>query len=315
MRTERRSIEAKGLPLTRGGLVTNDLQQVLIAYESWLPKQPLAKKTQDAYRFYVRKFSDYLATRPATGDDPLHDPFARDYAVRDFKRYLKTERKAKPASVNLALAALDHFYQFLGLDRVRVQREDLPHTSPRALKPEEQKAFLRAIERSSSLRDQALARLLFYTGLRLSECATLDVSDILISARKGLVIVRSGKGETYREVPLNAEVRKALKDWLKERSKRFPKPADPALFLNLKGRRLSTRAIDLIVRQLGADANLELSAHILRHTCLTNLVRRGNDLVLVAEVAGHRRLETTRRYSLPSLDDREQAMEGLRVDY
>ena len=45
-------------------------------------------------------------------------------------------------------------------------------------------------------------------------------------------------------------------------------------------------------------------------TCLTNLVRRGNDLVLEASVAGHRRLETTRRYSLPSLVDRESAMEG-----
>jgi hypothetical protein len=48
---------------------------------------------------------------------------------------------------------------------------------------------------------------------------------------------------------------------------------------------------------------------------LTNLVRRGNDLVLVAEVEGNRRLETTRRYSLLSLEDRECAMEGLGVDY
>ena len=293
----------------------NEREQVFSAYESWLLRQALAKNTQDAYRFHVRQYGEYLATRPATGDDPLRHSFARDYAARDFKRYLKTERKAKPASVNLALSAIDHFYQFLGLDRVRVQREDLPQQSPRALKPEEQKAFLRAVERSSSLRDQALARLLFYTGLRLSECAALNVDDILISARKGLVIVRSGKGETYREVPLNAEARNALKDWLRDRGKRFPKLSDPALFLSLKGKRLSTRAIDLILRQLGADANLELSAHILRHTCLTNLVRRGNDLVLVAEVAGHRRLETTRRYSLPSVDDRERAMEGLQIDY
>lgn len=295
--------------------MTNDLEQVLTAYERWLLRQPLARNTQEAYRFHVRKFWEYLATRPSTGDDPLRHPFARDYAVRDYKRYLKTERKAKPASVNLALAAIDHFYRFLGLDRVRVQREDLPQKSPRALKPEEQKEFLRAIERSSSLRDQALACLLFYTGLRLSECATLNVEDILISARKGLVIVRSGKGETYREVPLNAEVRKTLKDWLKERAKRFPTFSNPALFLSLKGRRLSTRAIDLVLRQFGRDANLELSAHVLRHTCLTNLVRRGNDLVLVAEVAGHKRLETTRRYSLPSLEDRESAMEGLRLEY
>ena len=127
----------------------------------------------------MRQYGAYLATRPATGNDPLRHPFARDYAVRDYKRSLQTERKAKPASVNLALAAIDHFYQFLGLDRVRVQREDLPQKSPRALKPEEQKEFLRAVERSPSLRNQALARLLFYTRLRLSECATLNIDDIL----------------------------------------------------------------------------------------------------------------------------------------
>ena len=101
----------------------------------------------------------------------------------------------------------------------------------------------------------------------------------------------------------------------KERTRRFPHSPEPALFLNLKGRRLSTRAIDRVLRQLGREAKRDLSAHVLRHTCLTNLVRRGNDLVLVAEVAGHKRLETTRRYSLPSREDREAAMEGLHVAY
>jgi site-specific recombinase XerD len=80
-------------------------------------------------------------------------------------------------------------------------------------------------------------------------------------------------------------------------------------------KRLSARAIDLIIRHIGADAHLELSASVLRHTCLTNLVRRGNDLVLVAEIAGDKRLETTRRNSLPSADGRQEAMEGLRMDY
>ena len=54
---------------------------------------------------------------------------------------------------------------------------------------------------------------------------------------------------------------------------------------------------------------------MLPHTCLTNLVRHGNDLMLVAEIAGHKRLETTRRYSLPTAEDRESAMEGLSVEY
>jgi integrase/recombinase XerC len=54
---------------------------------------------------------------------------------------------------------------------------------------------------------------------------------------------------------------------------------------------------------------------VLRHSCLTNLVRAGSDVVLVAEIAGHRRLETTRRYSLPSATDRQAAMEAIRVEY
>jgi site-specific recombinase XerD len=200
----------------------------------------------------------------------LHTPFARDYAVRDYKTYLK---------------------------------------------PEEQKAFLRAIERTSSVRDKAVAQLFFYTAVRLGECTTLNLDDVCISARRGMVVIRSGKGDTYREVPLNVEVREALSAWLKERNKRFSQTSDSAFFLNPKGKRLSARSIDLIVRRIGADAHLELSAHVLRHTCLTNLVRRGNDLVLVAEIAGHKRLETTRRYSLPSAEDRQEAMESIRMEY
>lgn len=291
------------------------LEQTLAAYDAWLDRQPLAAKTRAAYRLQVNQYGAYLAQYSPTADDPLHTPFARDYAVRDYKTYLKTERQARPTSVNLALSAIDHFYQFLGHDRPHVQRETLPAQAPRALKPDEQKAFLRAVERTSSVRDKALAHLLFYTAVRLGECAALTLDDVRISARKGIVIIRSGKGSTYREVPLNAEAREALSTWLTERNTRFPHTSEPALFLNPKGARLSARAIDLIIRRIGADARLDLSAHVLRHTCLTRLVRSGTDLVLVAEIAGHERLETTRRYSLPSLEDRASAMEGLRVEY
>jgi site-specific recombinase XerD len=295
--------------------MTETLEQTLTAYDVWLDRQPLAAKTRIAYRLQVHQYGAYLAQCSPTADDPLRTPFARDYAVRDYKSYLKTERQAKPTSVNLALAAIDHFHQFIGNDRPHVQRESLPAQAPRALNLEEQKALLRAIERTSSVRDKAVVQLLFYTAIRLGECAALNLDDVRISARRGVVIIRSGKGDTYREVPLNAQVREALRVWLKERNKRFSQISEPPFFLNSKGKRLSARAIDLIIRHIGADAHLDLSAHVLRHTCLTNLVRCGNDLVLVAEIAGHKRLETTRRYSLPSAEDREAAMERLQVDY
>jgi site-specific recombinase XerD len=291
------------------------LEQTLTAYNSWLDRQPLAAKTRLAYRFQVRQYGTYLAHLPSLADDPLRTPFLRDYVVRDYKTYLKTERQAKPTSVNLALAAIDHFHRFIGNDRLCVQRESLPALAPCALKPDEQKAFLRAIERTPSVRDKAITQLLFYTAIRLGKCTALNLDDVRVSARKGLLIIRSGKGDAYREVPLNAQVRETLMVWLKERSKRFSQIPDPALFPNLKGRRLSARSIDLIVRRIGIEAHLELSTHVLRHTCLTNLVRRGNDLVLVAEIAGHKRLETTRRYSLPSQEDREDAMEKLQIEY
>ena len=105
----------------------------------------------------VRQYCAYLETSANDYGDPLNDPYARDYAIRDCKSHLKKERKAKPASVKLMLAALDHFYLFLGLGRPKVRREDLPQEAPKALLPEAQKRFLRAVERCTSVRDRALA--------------------------------------------------------------------------------------------------------------------------------------------------------------
>lgn len=291
------------------------LNDTLGRYCDWLARQPLAAHSRRTYATRVAQFLAYLGATPAEYGDPLREPHARDYAVRDFKSHLKTVRRAKPTSVNLALAAVDHLYRFLGLDRPLVDREDLPRQAPRALEPADQVRFLRAVERCPSIRDRALARLFFYSGLRLGEAVALDDDDVLLSARKGVVVVRAGKGDTYREVPLHREARAALDAWRRERATRFPTTSEPAFFLTQQGRRLTARAIDLRIRRLGADADLTLSAHILRHTCLTLLVRNGADLVLVAELAGHRRLETTRRYSLPSAADRQAAIDGLRVDY
>ncbi len=284
-------------------------------YEVWLSKQPLSLHTQRAYRTQVRQFCVYLNQTDSEYGDPLKDEHARNYAVRDYKAYLKTVRKRKPTTVNIALAAIDNFYRFLQMSPADVKREDLPQQAPRALTENEQKRFLRAIERCSSARDQAIASLLFYTGLRIGECAALNQDDILISARKGTVIVRQGKRDSYREIPLNANVRKSLDVWIIQRGEVFPANKDEAFFLNRQGGRLSTRAIDMVLRKLSEEADVILSAHILRHTCITNLVRNGTDLVLVAEVAGHRRLETTQRYSLPTEQDRRKAMESIQVDY
>ena len=295
----------------RRGLQGDAARGALGRYLEDLAGQPLAARTRQAYAAHVSTYVAWLAERPEA-EAALREPRARDFAGRDFKRHLKVERGWAPSSVNLALAATDHFNRFLGLGPAVVTRERLAQTAPRALDEEQQRDLLRGAE-DATPRDRAIVVLLLHTGLRLSELVALDISDVRTSARKGVVIVRSGKGDAYREVPLNPTARAVVDAWRKERAKLIAE-GEQALLVGRGGGRLTARAVDLVVRKVARAAGLELSAHVLRHTCITKLVRKGSDVVLVAELAGHRRLETTRRYSLPSQADRQLAMDGLEVE-
>ena len=286
-----------------------DVDALIATYRAWLGRQALATRSRDAYAAQVARFLGWLVSSQH-GARALADPHVRDWAVRDYKRHVKTDAHWAPASVNQALAAIDNFYRSLGAGRPDVPREDLPQLAPRALEEDEQRRFLRAVEASPSPRDRAIATVFFYTALRLSELAALELVDVSLTARRGMVRVRAGKGDAYREVPLNSACRKALDEWSQAR----PAGEVEALWLSRQGTGMSSRAIDLVIRRLAKDAGLELSAHTLRHTAVTNLIRSGADVVLVAEIAGHRRLDTTRRYSLPSAADRDAALEAILVE-
>jgi site-specific recombinase XerD len=305
----------------RGQRQAVDADAVVAEYEAWLGRQPLAARSRDAYAAQVRSFVGWLAGSEH-GAEALGEANVRDWAVRDYKRHVKTANRWAPSSVNQSLAAIDNFYRSLGIGRPEVTREDLAQVAPRALAEAEQRRFLRAVEGWPSARDRAIATVFFYTGLRLSELAALDVGDLSISARRGRARVRSGKGDAYREVPLNSACRSALDEWGRARGEQLGDLAEvagalahtDALWVSRTGGRISARAVDLIIRRLAKDAGLELSAHTLRHTAVTNLIRSGADVVMVAEIAGHRRLDTTRRYSLPSEADKDAALEAVLVD-
>jgi site-specific recombinase XerD len=290
-------------------------------YKTWLQRQPLSEQTRRAYGSRINSFLGFLGE---SGEDLMAlvmNEQERKFVVQDYKRQLKREFKLLPASVNANLTAIDHFFQFLGTSATKVEREELPQEAPRALNKREQQVFLRAVAGCRRSKDRAIALLLFYSGIRISECASLNVDDVSVIGRRNRVIVRNGKGSKFREIPLHPESREALKTWLDERVKKFEendkfkgKKLSEALFLNPQGKRLSTASIDLIVRKIGQSCGLNISAHILRHSCLSNLVRNGNDLVLVAEIGGHKRLETTKRYSLPDNETKEKAIHSLRIE-
>ena len=124
-----------------------------------------------------------------------------------------------------------------GLGQPRVRREQLPQAAPRALNQAEQRQLLRAVERTGA-RDRALVAVMLFTALRIGEAVALDLEDLLISARKGEVVVRSGKGDAGRSVPLNAVVRDMLRECLAER--RAPDD-ERALYVTRRGSRLCAR--------------------------------------------------------------------------
>jgi integrase/recombinase XerC len=291
------------------------LEALHAEYAAALGRAPVDADTRRAYASRVRQYLAWLAAAAVDGD-PLTDPLARDGAVRDYRAHLQRVAKRTPATINTVLAALADFYTRRGLGRPDVRRLDLPQAAPRALAPREATRWLRAVQRCPRPRDRALALVPFYAGLRLGETVALDVDDVRLSARKGLLIVRAGKGEHYREVPLHAELRETLAAWLEARPA-WPGASDSsALFLNHRGGRLSTRGASDLLAGLADAAGLEaaFTSHVLRHTFGTTLVRAGHDLVLVAELMGHRRLETTRGYTRPGPADRERAIASLPTD-
>jgi site-specific recombinase XerD len=91
---------------------------------------------------------------------------------------------------------------------------------------------------------------------------------------------------------------------------------NPALLLNTRRGRLTTRGAHDIITAIADDTNLnqEFSSHVLRHTFGTTMIREKHDIVVVAELMGHQRLETTRSYTLPTAEDRERAINSIPSD-
>ena len=106
-------------------------------------------------------------------------------------------------------------------------------------------------------RDRVLALLPFYAGLRLGEVVALDLDDIRLSARKGLIIVRMGKGGKYREIPVHPQLRPGLALWIDdERPNWIGADTNPALLLNQKGGRLGARGADAILGAIAEEARI-----------------------------------------------------------
>lgn len=163
----------------------------------------------------------------------------------------------------------------------------------------------KAFNKLTSKRDLAILTMFLGTGIRISELVGLNVSDIDFSVN-GFRITRKGGNRVV--LYFSDEVEKALSDYLEEREKIVENNEvvdEDALFLSLQNKRISTRAVQNIVKKYSAVAAplKKISPHKLRSTYGTNLYRETQDIYVVADVLGHKDVNTTKRHYAAISDD------------
>jgi integrase/recombinase XerD len=211
------------------------------------------------------------------------------------------------ATVARTLVAVRGLHRFLvregltGVDpSVEVTGPRLPRPLPKALPLEAVERLLAAPvgDDPPALRDRAMLEVLYGAGLRISELVDLDVDDVELESGS----VRAfGKGRRERIVPLGRPARRAVEAWL-VRGRPGLTPEGPAMFVNLRGGRLTRQGAWKVVRRHGEAAELadDVSPHTLRHSYATHLLDGGADVRIVQELLGHASVNTTQIYTMVS---------------
>jgi site-specific recombinase XerD len=280
-----------------------------------LERQQLAPYTIENYASDLRVFARHFLG--STGEEFQADRITST-DIRDFKTHLLAVERRAPATANRRLYALRKFFHWAiaaGLAKedptAAVKGAQSTPLAPRSLEKKDVDRLLRAAQRDQNKRNLAILQVLRHTGIRIGELAALRLPDVAISERKGTLVVRSGKGSRHRVVPLNADARMAISDYVEVR----PKVTDDHLFISQRGQGLKEQAVELIVAKYARAAGLDgVTPQQLRHSFGKHALDAGVDLVTVSRLLGHTRLQTTAIYTTPSQQDLERAVARLEQD-
>ncbi len=263
-------------------------------------------KTIENYSLYLNRFLEF--------SNDIKVSKISSQTISKWRQWLnryKTEdgRKIGPATQNYHLIAMRSFLKYLArrdIDSLAPEKIELA-TSARPkvefLSQEEVIRLIEAVDTKTNigLRDRAILELLFSTGLRVSELAALNVSDV--DVKNGEFAVR-GKGQKDRPVYVSEAAIASLQRYLDTRKDDFT-----PLFLHFRGSqsdfnggeytRLSVRSIQRLVERYAKKAGIakHVTPHTLRHSFATDLLTNGADLRSVQSLLGHANIQTTQVYT------------------
>ena len=272
----------------------------------------VSEHTRTAYLSDLEEFRLFLCSREnMSAHKTILD--AQTENIRAYLAYL-FRRKLKKVSINRKVSSLRAFYKYLlRAGKVKnnpaqgVQTPKMEKYIPTFLSVDETVALLNASHEDSSasgLRDHAMLELFYSSGLRLGELAGLNAADMNFD--KALVKLR-GKGKKERMVPVGGPALKAVRRYLSATEalrKNAAEGFSDAVFLNARGRRITTRSIARIVDAATAKSGIgrKISPHALRHSFATHLLNAGADLRSIQEMLGHESLSTTQKYTAVNIN-------------
>lgn len=282
----------------------------------YLKDREYSKDTQNAYLHDVKHFLKSLGGKPVSNVSDI-----------DVMNHLTQVRESGSGARyrNRCQSAIRLFYKVMvkfkisqhnpamDIEKAKVEK----NRKPTFLQKQFLDACLQLIKGRYLVRDVAIIALMAYAGLRVSEIVRLNIPDLdRQSSRLGVL----GKGEKWRYIPLPPEMIELLQLSLNERIQPRNKKDEQAFFISQFRRRISKRMVqsiaektfEALVEHYPQFAGQSLSAHKLRHSFATELLRNGADLRAVQELLGHEDISTTQIYTHVLDEAKERAMNKVR---
>lgn len=238
-----------------------------------------SKNTIRNYNYTLSNFFDFIGKNPES---------VTELDIKSYMIYLKNEKNATNRTIHRHLNALRSFFRYQNLsiaDKVMLPKLSKP--LPKFLTKEEM-ALL--IETPNKLRDKCIIRILYSTGLRVSELVKLNKNDIKTES----IHVVSGKGSKDRIVFVDPKTREMIGTYLSSRT-----DDNDALFISTHGERISSRTIQWNIKKYSNECGIEkkVTPHVLRHSFATHMLEGDADIVVIKELLGHSNLSTTQIYT------------------
>ena len=265
-----------------------------------------SENTLDAYHNDLYQLVSFIEEENAKHSSI---PSWANFSRQGMLSYLLNLRERNYAATTIArkVAATKSFFGFMvAEDKMRdnptknIDSPKIGRALPKPISISQVRRLLEQTSQSPSLeakRDGAMLELLYASGMRVSELVFLNLDDV--DTETGSVRC-FGKGHKERLIPIYERAALAIKEYIKEaRSRLTDNPDEKALFLNMRGERLTRQGLWQILKGYAKSANLDaaITPHTLRHSFATHMLSGGADLRSVQELLGHAHISTTQVYT------------------